>query len=96
MLVGDFNARTGHKPDFVPTDERLIDDLEVETIIPVVLHDGTDLFSDPVERVSSDDKCNNYGNRLLDWTCCIYLMEEWEMILVLGFQHQEVTVLLIM
>ncbi len=67
MLVGDFNARTGHKLDFVPTDETIIDGLEDETNIPVVLHDVIELFSDPEERVSSDNKCNNYGNRLLDF-----------------------------
>lgn len=58
ILNGDFNARTGHEPDFITYDDNIPE-----------MHEYTDILDNPtmIPRTSQDDKVNKYGYELIDF-----------------------------
>ena len=100
MLVGNFNARTGHKEDVLG--ETLIPEMDDEMNVhyEIEVEEGLELLGLPVQRISCDDKTNNFGNRLIEFCqinmLYIYLMVELDETRMGVCQPLEATVLLIM
>ena len=59
LLTGDFNARTAAKDDFILREV-------YESVLSANVPQFTEAYSDPVQRVSADLQCNNFGKQLLN------------------------------
>ena len=72
LFMGDLNARTLTKPDFVSLDSDLLQDiilLSNSISEEEILH----RLGIPLTRKNSDANSNNYGNKLLDFSKVSYL-----------------------
>ena len=68
ILMGDFNARTHNKPDFIDVDDFLSSHFEFDDNLLEFCNvsDKLDYFHFSRERTSQDVTVNNEGNVLLD------------------------------
>ncbi|CAC5384686.1 unnamed protein product [Mytilus coruscus] len=65
-LIGDFNAHTGTKPDYIVLDEYICNSMQLDNIPSHDINiNNLDKFGININRASLDKSVDNYGNRLL-------------------------------